>query len=526
MKANWTSMVIVAVSVTVATAASVNNQRVTTQAPPSSGCVVPPGTPSLLTSDGTVYLYFESTVTNSDALRNDWIAPDGSLISGGNWGISAGSYCFIGASLGISNLPPQLLGNWQARVWDNGAVLFTVPFTVSSTGTPASGPTFPPPQVTTSQRTLPANVSGYPAYSAQAQIQIDGTFQSNPFYFGGSWQCTRYAWGRAVEKTGVTLAFAGGPGNQNGGQWHGNVITGGSVSLGSTPRQNSIAVWTGGQDANGHVAFVEDINADGSLIVTEANYPVGSVPHQDVLSPTNSSGYQIATRDGGGGTQLRLAGFIYLTTYEGYLDTNSNTCATSVSGWVADHAQLNTPLNVEVFDGEQYLSSVYANAWRQDVANYLNNSGFNAFTYQLPPITRDGQTHQIWARVSGSYTDLAHAQSVSCGARSGNLQLTFNPSYVTNPTSTADCGTSFSFTFAGAETTGLGINLTNLSISPEGLSWNLPTLGIPGRVGGGSSFSTGLSWCRAPGISTFTITGTDDNGTRGSWSGTITFALQ
>ena len=97
--------------------------------------------------------------------------------------------------------------------------------TVGSAGTTTSGPSFPPPQVTTSQRTLPANVNGYPAYSAQAQIQIDGVLQANPFYDGGSWQCTRYAWGRAVEKIGVTLAFAGGPGNQNGGQWYGNALS-------------------------------------------------------------------------------------------------------------------------------------------------------------------------------------------------------------------------------------------------------------------------------------------------------------
>src|SRR5579864_5224041 len=322
MKANWTSTVMVAVSLTVATAATVNNPRVTTQAPPSSGCIVPPNVPSFLTSDGTVYLYFEASITSGEALTNDWLAPDGTVFTGGTWNPGAGSYCFVGASLTISATPVNLLGPWKARVWDNGAILFAVPFTVSSTGTPTSGPTFPPPQVTTSQRTLPANVNSYPAYSAQAEIQIDGTFQSNPFYFGGSWQCTRYVWGRAVEKTGVTLAFTGGPGNQNGGQWYSNVIAGGSVSLGSSPRPNSVAVWTGGQDGNGHVAFVEDVNADGSLIVTEANYPTGSAPHQDLLSPTNSSGYQIAVRDGGGGTQLRLAGFIYLTTYEGYLDTN------------------------------------------------------------------------------------------------------------------------------------------------------------------------------------------------------------
>jgi surface antigen len=414
-----------------------------------------------------------------------------------------------------------MMGAWQARVWDNGAILFTVPFTVTSTGTPTSGQTFPPPSVTTSQRTLPANVNGYPAYGAQAQVEIDGNYKANPFYDGGSWQCTRYVWGRAVEKTGVTLGFSGGSGNQNGGQWFGNVIAGGRVSLGSTARPNSIAVWAGGSDGNGHVAFVEDLNADGSLIVTEANYPTGSAPHQDTLSPTNPPGYQIATRDGGNGTSLILLGYIYLTTYEGYLDTSSNSCVTSVSGWVADHTELNTPLNVDIFDGENYLSSIYANGWRQDVANYLGNSGFNAFVYQLPPSTRDGQPHQIWARISGTYTDAAHYQSVSCATatRTANLQLTFSPNFV-------NLSQTCTFTFSGAETNGIGLNLTTLSIVPEGLTFNLPALGIPNRLDAAQNFSTGLSWCRAPGNSTFTISGTDDNGIRSSWSGTISFTLQ
>jgi hypothetical protein len=259
--------------------------------------------------------------------------------------------------------------------------------------------------------------------------------------------------------------------------------------------------------------------------VTEANYPIGSVPHQDILSASNNLAYQITSRDGGGGTRLTLAGYIYLTSDEGYVDVSAATCSSTVSGWIADRQNANTPLEVDLFDGETFLGSAYANGYRQDVAAYLGNSGFNGFVFQLPPSLHDGKVHDIWARVASVYEDLAHFQAISCKATSGNLRLTFSPSYVT-AIATSSCTTSFSFTLNGAEVNGLGINLAHLSISPEGYSWPLPALGIPNRVNAGGTFSSGLSWCRGPGISTFTITGTDDDGHAVTASSPITFALQ
>ena len=77
---------------------------------------------------------------------------------------------------------------------------------------------------------------------------------SNPFkdYWG---QCTWYAWGRAFEKTGTQLGYRG-----NAKTW-----TSGAVS---TPRANSIAVWTGGK--YGHVAFVEAYDGT-NIYISEAN---------------------------------------------------------------------------------------------------------------------------------------------------------------------------------------------------------------------------------------------------------------
>ena len=120
-----------------ANAITFSNAIVTVQAPPATGCVVPPSKTSFLTTDGTAYLYFEATVSSSDALTNDWLAPDGSSVGAGSWNSSSGDFCFTGASLSISNLAVSQLGGWEARVFDNGSLVFSIPFTVSSPGNPS-----------------------------------------------------------------------------------------------------------------------------------------------------------------------------------------------------------------------------------------------------------------------------------------------------------------------------------------------------------------------------------------------------
>lgn len=112
-----------------------SNQEVTTTAPPASGCSTPPALTSFLTTDGTVYLYFNATVSGSDHITADWLAPNGDVLPANDWGtLAAGSYCFVGAALDISNPKPGHFGAWQARVYDNGTQLFAVPFTISAAG--------------------------------------------------------------------------------------------------------------------------------------------------------------------------------------------------------------------------------------------------------------------------------------------------------------------------------------------------------------------------------------------------------
>jgi uncharacterized protein (TIGR03437 family) len=119
---------------------TLTDARVTTQAPPAAGCVVPPSQTTFSTASSTasptVYLYFAAVVTAQDTLSHDWLAPDGSTAAGVSWPAEAGDFCFDnGASLAIGGLTGSKLGAWQARIYDNGTLVMSIPFTVSASST-------------------------------------------------------------------------------------------------------------------------------------------------------------------------------------------------------------------------------------------------------------------------------------------------------------------------------------------------------------------------------------------------------
>lgn len=106
---------------------------------------------------------------------------------------------------------------------------------------------------------ISATVSAASENPFPPNLASDGYKSSvNPYSYG---QCTWFAFGRAYEH-GVTLPKCG-----NAVNWYTQL----GYPTGSTPKANSIAVWSGGSPAYGHVAYVERV--DGQLVyVNEANY--------------------------------------------------------------------------------------------------------------------------------------------------------------------------------------------------------------------------------------------------------------
>ena len=108
------------------------------------------------------------------------------------------------------------------------------------------------------------------------------TTMSNPFYASGinygynPYQCTTYVYGRVSE----VLAENGISGNLNvsghAGNWYSNNLNKGSSGYPSSsnagaPKAGAIAVFGGGPGGYGHVVFVEKVNSDGTIDISEGN---------------------------------------------------------------------------------------------------------------------------------------------------------------------------------------------------------------------------------------------------------------
>ena len=96
----------------------------------------------------------------------------------------------------------------------------------------------------------------------------------NVFIAGVLDNCTEFAFGRALEKGLITSGSGiGAKIRGHAGQWDDQ-----AGSWSSKAKANSFAVWdanTGGALADGHVAFVERVNSDGSFVVSEFNWNNG-----------------------------------------------------------------------------------------------------------------------------------------------------------------------------------------------------------------------------------------------------------
>ena len=102
---------------------------------------------------------------------------------------------------------------------------------------------------------------GYP--SKYADIPKDAVVDMWGMY---NRECVSYtAW--KVYQTFGYMPYWGGVGNAN--QWPGNAVRAG-IPTGSTPKVNSVAVWNVGY--YGHVMWVEAVNPDGSIWISQYNY--------------------------------------------------------------------------------------------------------------------------------------------------------------------------------------------------------------------------------------------------------------
>jgi hypothetical protein len=123
-----------------------------------------------------------------------------------------------------------------------------------------------------------------------------------------------------------------------------------------------------------------------------------------------------------------------VATFVGYFD--SADCNT-IYGWAWDSTQPDTSINVDIYDGSNYLTTIQANQFRSD----LPGNKYHAFNYVTPGSLKDGFNHSIRIKFSGTNTELTNSpKSLTCAGAP--------PTFVSNPTS-GQAGTTFTYTGSG-----------------------------------------------------------------------------
>lgn len=105
--------------------------------------------------------------------------------------------------------------------------------------------------------------------------------------------CTGYAWGRWRELLGAYHNLSRG----NARLWYG---TNDGYGRGQTPKLGAVACWDSTVGDAGHVAIVEKINSDGSIVTSNSGYNSTRFWTQTIKAPYNI------------GSQYKFQGFIYL----------------------------------------------------------------------------------------------------------------------------------------------------------------------------------------------------------------------
>ncbi len=83
-----------------------------------------------------------------------------------------------------------------------------------------------------------------------------------------------------------------------------------------------------------------------------------------------------------------------------------------ISGWVWRKHEPDAEVNVDLSDGKNYLMTVAANQFRQDLVDAGYGNGRHGFRIATPPQLKDGRSHVIYARMAGTRRNLAKTPRV------------------------------------------------------------------------------------------------------------------
>ncbi|GAB3327629.1 hypothetical protein GCM10027299_28520 [Larkinella ripae] len=142
-------------------------------------------------------------------------------------------------------------------------------------------------------------------------------------------------------------------------------------------------------------------------------------------------------------------------------------------GWAWDANRKNTPISVDILDGNTVIATLTADEFRQDLQNAGKGDGRHAFRYTIDNRLKNGQKHTLSARVTGSTFVLKSGPKVIECQGTGTPPPANNPPQAPAVTLVAaQQGVSYSTTlpvFTDPDNEALTYSLSPL---PGGLSFN------------------------------------------------------
>src|SRR5439155_343476 len=116
------------------------------------------------------------------------------------------------------------------------------------------------------------------------------------------------------------------------------------------------------------------------------------------------------------GAVASTTGFFPVTTAPAYNGRHETTNCSTISGWVWDAFQPNTPISVDVYSDGVLLGTVLAGDFRQDPVNIGIGNGNHGFSFTPPAsITSNGTPHIIQVKFSGTQIFVYNTgQNLSC----------------------------------------------------------------------------------------------------------------
>lgn len=230
-------------------------------------------------------------------------------------------------------------------------------------------------------------------------VLVSGIFTSpvkvyaNP-YGGGDGNCTYTAWRLAYANTGIQL-----PGWGNAGTWYNSARNAG-FTVSTVPRAKSIAVWSGGPNGYGHVAYVTEVSGD-QIYIQEGGY--NGAYHEGWENAYGQTKYYSSNL-------LTMIGYIYLgdtspTIPSGYLDHGQSFNAVIIRTDVWKHVTVNGD-NVELSSENKGVAKQHWHFERQSDGSYIITSLYDGRTLDVSEAgTANGtnvKVYQKWGTDNGA----------------------------------------------------------------------------------------------------------------------------